>query len=191
MGHATNTTTSSLSNSTRRLFGPGECKERKDIEFQRQEDLVPGYMRTLRDLFDEIDGWLAVGGGIVPIPNDFRRFARQNWCVRMLPIEERVRISKLRLRLDMIILDEKARKEAEFWDHVEQIEPNARSSMPLCSICQFDLRNDAFNVNRLTCFHMFHERCITRHLENNTNPMCPNCNTPITNAGERTRFNFQ
>lgn len=167
-----------------------ECNEREADEFERQK-LIPGYMRTLHDLFDEIDEWLSIEGGIPPFPHEFRRFARHNWCIRLLPIKERVRISKLRLKLDIIILEEQARQEAAFWEQVEQNEPNARVSIPLCSICQFDLRNESFDVNRLSCTHMFHERCITTHFESNVNPMCPNCNTPMVNAGERTRFNYQ
>lgn len=168
-----------------------EVREREADEFAEQS-LTPGYMRTLRDLFNQIDEWLSIGGGIAPFPEHFKRFVRHNWCVRLLPIEERIRISKLRLRFDLLIIEEKARKEAAFWESVEQNETNVRDLSPLCTICRFDLRNESFAVHRLDrCGHMFHKRCIERHLENNLNPKCPNCNAALFGPGARVVFNFQ
>lgn len=145
----------------------------------------------LRDMFDEIDEWLAVNGGEEPIPQGFKRFARHSWCVRLLSRKERIRVSKLRYRIDMIMEEADATKETEFWETVERNDENARTLIPSCLICTFDLRNESFVVNRLSCGHMFHQRCIDRHLVDNNNPRCPNCNTNIDNAGGRVHFNYQ
>lgn len=167
-----------------------EIRDRWDDEFATQM-LSPGYMRTLRDMFERIDEWLGIGGGVAPFPISFKRFMRHNWCFRKLPRSERIRINNLRLRHDMILEDEDARKEAAFWEEVERNEPNARNLLPACSICRFDLRNESFTIQKLNCGHMFHTRCIERHLDGNRHPRCPNCNEPTINAGERVHLNYQ
>lgn len=166
-----------------------ECRDRECNENDTQK-LSPGYLAMLNNMCGKIDDWLE-GGGVAPAPADVKRFARHNWCVRLLSRKQRIRISKLRLRLDMILEEEDARKEEIFWNSVENVEPNARTLIPLCLICRNDLRNEMFTVNRLNCGHMFHTICIVRHLDDNNNPMCPNCNTAIANAGERTHFNYE
>lgn len=166
-----------------------EIRERESNEFSEQS-LTPGYMRSLREMIGDIDAWLDNEGGIAPFPERFKRFARHFWCVRLLSIDERIRISKLRLRFDLLI-QEKAREEAAFWEAVEQNEANALTLNPSCTICRFDIRNESFVANRLSCGHTFHDRCINRHLLDNQNPRCPNCMTQLLGAGERLHFNFQ
>lgn len=170
-----------------------EIRQREDAEHAEQQ-LAIGYMRNLRDMFEEIDEWLNNNGGVAPFPHHFKRFMRHNWCLRLLKRKERIRINKLRYRYDMILEDEDERAETAFWDEVELNEPNTRTLNPACTICRFDLRNESFVVDRLTCGHMFHQRCLNRHLDDdeNTNPRCPNCNTAvIPGARERVHFNYQ
>lgn len=168
-----------------------EIREREDNEFFEQA-LTPGYMRTLRDLFEEIDEWLELGGGVASVPDSFKRFVRHPWCCRKLPREERIRISKLRLQFDMLLQEEDDRKEAKFWEEVEANEPNARTLMPSCSICQFDLWNESFSIVRLSCGHTFHKRCLDTHFNpENNNWRCPNCNMNVNDAGERAHLKYQ
>lgn len=166
-----------------------ECRERENYEHETQL-LSPGYLNMFRNMFEEIDGWLSVDGGQNPLPMGFKRFARHNWTVRLLPIEERFRISKLRYRIDQLIIEENARIDYNFWERVERAEANVYQLNPLCSICRFDLRNEEFTIRRLECGHMFHCRCINRHLTNNNNPRCPNCNENVSGAGEHVQMNY-
>lgn len=167
-----------------------EMKQRWDDEYIEQM-LSPGYMRVLRNMFEEIDDWLENNGGVEPFPQNFERFMRHNWCLRKLSRMERIRINKLRLKYDMISEEKDARAETVFWGQVDRNEPNARRLIPGCSICQHDLRNESFTVQKLRCGHMFHTRCIERHLDDNDNPRCPNCNVYTNNIGERVHFSYQ
>lgn len=164
-----------------------EIQQREDDEFEKQL-MTPGYMRNLRDMHDDIDEWLGIDGGVAPFPETFKRFIRHNWCMRKLPRSERIRISKLRLRRDMILMDE----EAAFWKEAERNELNVQTLNPICAICRFDLRNESFTIKSLSCGHTFHTRCIDRHLDaENINKRCPNCNFVPNGTGERTYLTYQ
>lgn len=167
-----------------------ETNTRWDEEYFEQM-LSPGYIRALKDMYEEIDEWLDIDGGVAPFPASFKRFMQHNWCLRKSTRKDRIRVNKLRLRYDMILNEEDARLEALFWEDVVRNEANARNLIPGCSICQHDLRNESFSVQRLNCGHMYHTRCIERHLEDNNNPRCPNCNIHTNNIGGRVHFNYQ
>lgn len=163
-----------------------EIRQREAHEHETQL-LSQGYQSMLRGMWNDIDDWLDAGGS-EPVPVDFKRFPRHNWYVRSLPRNQRIRISKLRLRLDQTLNEETVRQHAVFREAVERAEINTRNSSPFCCVCRFGQRNKEITVNKLICGHMFHTRCVTRHLKDNINPMFPNCNAPVANSGERVHF---
>lgn len=145
-------------------------RERREFEYQNS---LHAYMRYLRGMFDTIDRWMADENRGRPFPY-FIEFAHHNWMYHLLPWREQNRINRLRTILSEI--EDRARQEEEtrFFEEADGNEEAAHRSHPMCSICLYDLRNASFVAVVMMCGHMFHRRCINRHLQTvNTN--CPIC----------------
>lgn len=149
-----------------------EQNEREEAERLHQSINCSGYMNYLKNMETFIDEWLKTND--VDPDEDFYYYANHNWCYRFLPFENRLRLTMLRAKLEKLEKKKMEEEEERFWQQVEANEAAAKANIPICVICQFDLRNAMFNVITLSmCGHQFHERCINRaFVENKTCPCC-------------------
>lgn len=130
-------------------------------------------MRYLANLEPAIDEWIQADTVVDPDP-DFLHYADHNWCYRLLPFEKRQRLTMLQSKIQQLEKEKMIQEEERFWQQADAHEAAAKLNIPICVICQYDLRNTMFNILTLTmCGHQFHERCIVRSFEENKS--CPCC----------------
>jgi hypothetical protein len=113
-------------------------------------------------------------------------------CIMLLEFNQLSRISNLYLlhfvdslifsgiRLwkqgkDFIATRKLMRKVEKFPDATEE---EIHSANDKCIICFEEMHH----AKKISCGHLFHFKCLKEYFQNNTNPECPTCKNPITEA---------
>lgn len=129
------------------------------------------YMFHLQSMVGVLDDWLARGVPGPP-PKEAYEFAEHPWCYRFLSRSARNRLSRVRLAIeDWNGLDDNRRP--MMFQHFDEMEIDANRKKPICAICLYDLRNDAFEMMVTDCGHCLHRHCLVRWFENDIR--CPVC----------------
>lgn len=94
--------------------------------------------------------------------------AFRNWDYSSLERNQRLSLNILRMRIH--------HREAFDWEAADQNEETVAQSKPVCSICNYDLRNSAFTISIIKmCGHLIHTECIEREFTLKEVKKCPIC----------------
>lgn len=163
--------------------------KREQAELNYQNVTCFNHIRMLNRMDDAVDEFLQSKNR--PDPSaEFIQYAEHNWCYRFLSPKHKVRLSSLRKVIEEWNAERERERERQFWQRATEADEVARNNRPICTICHYDLRNEMFKLQTLTCGHIYHERCIKQALE--INPHCPYCRSPqIPTNGRKTIFSYQ
>lgn len=134
------------------------------------------YMHHLYSLESTIDQWLN-NGAIGEPPASAYEYAFHNWTYSFLSVECRTRLNRIRLAIEDYDYEEQGNTNSKYWLRIEEKEKEAEQKKPICPLCRYDLRNDAFDVYHTTCGHVVHFKCLQSFHVDHNGSRCPICKT--------------